>query len=191
MNGCGLRSATRRCGSGACWWQLLPGESEVHALLALMELQASRTAARRGQTGEAVYSGPGPLFVGLRADSARNGRARTRAKARRWREKTTPCRQPLPHVTRAPAPPQRPTGSASFFSTTLCCRSAVAHRGTESRSRRRYGARPGRAAGLHALDALAGDSALAGYHLFPSVRGDLLMKMGRSRRVKKSNARWQ
>ena len=40
----------------------------------------------------------------------------------------------------------------------------------------------GPAAGLDALDAmatLAGDSALAGYHLLPSVRGDLLMKMGR------------
>jgi predicted RNA polymerase sigma factor len=40
----------------------------------------------------------------------------------------------------------------------------------------------GPAAGLDALDAataLAGDSALAGYHLFPSVRGDLLMKLGR------------
>ena len=40
----------------------------------------------------------------------------------------------------------------------------------------------GPAAGLDALDAaanLAGDSTLAGYHLFPSVRGDLLMKMGR------------
>jgi predicted RNA polymerase sigma factor len=40
----------------------------------------------------------------------------------------------------------------------------------------------GPSAGLDALDAaakLATDSALAGYHLFPSVRGDLLMKMGR------------
>jgi predicted RNA polymerase sigma factor len=40
----------------------------------------------------------------------------------------------------------------------------------------------GPAAGLDALDAaaaLAGDSTVAGYHLFPSVRGDLLMKMGR------------
>ncbi len=40
----------------------------------------------------------------------------------------------------------------------------------------------GPAAGLDALDAaarLAGDSALAEYHLFPSVRGDLLMKLGR------------
>jgi len=40
----------------------------------------------------------------------------------------------------------------------------------------------GPSAGLDALDgaaALASDSALAGYHLLPSVRGDLLMKMGR------------
>ena len=40
----------------------------------------------------------------------------------------------------------------------------------------------GSACAKDALDAaitLAGDSALAGYHLFPSVRGDLLMKMGR------------
>jgi predicted RNA polymerase sigma factor len=40
----------------------------------------------------------------------------------------------------------------------------------------------GPVAGLDALDAAAnsaGDSALAGYHLLPCVRGDLLMKMGR------------
>src|SRR5678816_2963881 len=34
--------------------QLLSGESEVHALVALMELQSSRNAARRGKSGEAV-----------------------------------------------------------------------------------------------------------------------------------------
>ena len=34
--------------------QFLPDESEVHALLALMELQASRNAARRGRSGEAI-----------------------------------------------------------------------------------------------------------------------------------------
>jgi predicted RNA polymerase sigma factor len=40
----------------------------------------------------------------------------------------------------------------------------------------------GPAAGLDALDAIATPAAgpaLAGYHLLPSVRGDLLMKMGR------------
>jgi RNA polymerase sigma-70 factor (ECF subfamily) len=37
----------------------------------------------------------------------------------------------------------------------------------------------GPAAGLHALDAIAAEPALANYHLLPSVRGDLLMKLGR------------
>lgn len=40
----------------------------------------------------------------------------------------------------------------------------------------------GPAAGLDALDqaaAVAGDSQLIGYHLFPSARGDLLAKLGR------------
>ena len=40
----------------------------------------------------------------------------------------------------------------------------------------------GPAAGLNALDSIAADlsdTALASYHLFPSVRGDLLMKLGR------------
>jgi predicted RNA polymerase sigma factor len=34
-------------------------------------------------------------------------------------------------------------------------------------------------AGLALVDALAGDAALERYHLFPSVRGDLLKKVGR------------
>jgi predicted RNA polymerase sigma factor len=45
----------------------------------------------------------------------------------------------------------------------------------------------GPAEGLDALDAiatLAADSALAGYHLLHSVRGDLLMKMGRFREAR-------
>lgn len=34
-------------------------------------------------------------------------------------------------------------------------------------------------AGLDLVDALAGEPALQRYHLLPSVRGDLLMKLGR------------
>lgn len=34
-------------------------------------------------------------------------------------------------------------------------------------------------AGLDLVDALAASGALAGYHLLPSVRGDLLVKLGR------------
>ena len=37
----------------------------------------------------------------------------------------------------------------------------------------------GPAAGLELVDALADEPALAGYHLLPSVRGDLLAKLGR------------
>jgi predicted RNA polymerase sigma factor len=37
----------------------------------------------------------------------------------------------------------------------------------------------GPAAGLQALDALAAEAALANYHLLPSVRADLLTKLGR------------
>jgi predicted RNA polymerase sigma factor len=37
----------------------------------------------------------------------------------------------------------------------------------------------GPGAGLDAVDALAAEPALANYHLLPSVRGDLLMKLGR------------
>jgi predicted RNA polymerase sigma factor len=37
----------------------------------------------------------------------------------------------------------------------------------------------GPAAGLELVDALVDDPTLAGYHLLPSVRGDLLAKLGR------------
>ncbi len=38
----------------------------------------------------------------------------------------------------------------------------------------------GPAAGLELVDALAAEPALEGYHLLPSVRGDLLAKLGRA-----------
>jgi predicted RNA polymerase sigma factor len=37
----------------------------------------------------------------------------------------------------------------------------------------------GPATGLELVDALVGEQALANYHLLPSVRGDLLAKLGR------------
>ena len=37
-------------------------------------------------------------------------------------------------------------------------------------------------AGLELVDALASEPALKAYHLLPSVRGDLLVKLGRLRR---------
>jgi RNA polymerase sigma-70 factor (ECF subfamily) len=161
--------------------QLLPGEAEVHALLALMELQASRAAARCGRDGEAVLlpdqdrarwdvaqiqrgvtalekaqrMGGGAKHYALEAAiAACHMRART-AEETDW-ERIVLLYDALAQISQSPI---------------VALNRAVA-----------VGMARGPAAGLDALDAaakLAGDSALAGYHLFPSVRGDLMMKLGR------------
>jgi RNA polymerase sigma factor (sigma-70 family) len=161
--------------------QLLPGESEVHALLALMELNASRTAARRGSNGEAVLlpdqdrslwdhaqiqrgmtalehaqrlGGEFEYYALQAAIAACHMRARTAAETD-W-ERIVLLYDALLQTTPSPI---------------VALNRAVA-----------VGMAQGPAAGLAAVDALAtkaGDSALTGYHLLHSVRGDLLMKMGR------------
>jgi RNA polymerase sigma factor (sigma-70 family) len=161
--------------------QLLPGESDVHALLALMELNASRTAARRGNNGEAILLpdqdrslwnhaqiergiaslehaqrlGGGATHYALQAAiAACHMRART-AEETDW-ERIVFLYDALMQTTPSPI---------------VALNRAVA-----------VGMAQGPAAGLDALDAIvtpAADSALDGYHLLHSVRGDLLMKMGR------------
>lgn len=161
--------------------QLLPRESEVHSLLALMELQASRTAARRGRNGEAVLlpdqdrslwdyaqiqrgiaalehaqklGGGAGNYALQAAIAACHARTRT-AEETDW-ERIILLYDALLQISPSPI---------------VALNRAVA-----------VGMAQGPAAGLDALDAatrFAGDSSLAGYHLLPSVRGDLLMKMGR------------
>lgn len=161
--------------------QLLPGESEVHALLALMEFNASRTVARRGSNGEAVLlpeqdrslwddaqiqrgmsalehaqrlGGGAENYALQAAIVACHMRART-AEETDWK-RIVLLYDDLMQVTPSPI---------------VALNRAVA-----------VGMAQGPAAGLDALDAIAtpaADSALAGYHLLHSVRGDLLMKMGR------------
>jgi len=161
--------------------QLLPDESEVHALLALMELNASRTAARRGSNGQAVllpdqnrtlwdYAqvqrgmtalehaqslGGGANYYALQAAIAACHMRARRAEETDW-ERIVLLYDALMQT--APSP-------------IVALNRAVA-----------VGMAQGPAAGLAAVDAMAeraDDSALAGYHLLHSVRGDLLIKMGR------------
>jgi predicted RNA polymerase sigma factor len=161
--------------------QLLLAQSEVHGLLALMELHASRTAARRGNKGEAVLlphqdrtlwddaqiqrgmaalehaqklGGGAGNYALQAAIAACHMRART-AEETDW-ERIVLLYDALLQISPSPI---------------VALNRAVA-----------VGMAQGPAAGLDALDAMAGlgaDSPLAGYHLLPSVRGDLLMKMGR------------
>ena len=161
--------------------QLLPGESEVHGLLALMELQASRTTARRGRNGEAVLlpdqdrslwdyeqiqRGMAALGHAQRLGGGAGNYALQAAIAAchtrvRTAEETDWGRIVLLYDALMQISP----------SPIVALNRVVA-----------IGMAQGPVAGLDALDAmdrLGTDSALAGYHLLPSVRGDLLMKMKR------------
>jgi RNA polymerase sigma factor (sigma-70 family) len=158
--------------------ELLPGESEIHGLLALMELQASRTAARKGQNGEAVLLleqdrslwdhaqiergmaalqsaqklGGGAHSYALQAAiAACHARANTAAETD-W-ERIVLLYDALLQVSPTPI---------------VALNRAVA-----------VSMAQGPAAWLHALDDLAAEPALTNYHLLPSVRGDLLVKLGR------------
>ncbi|HTA86192.1 MAG TPA: RNA polymerase sigma factor [Silvibacterium sp.] len=166
---------------GRMFVQLLPDEPEVYGLLALMELQASRTAARRGRNGEAVLlrdqdrslwnfaqiergmaalshaqklGGDAGKYTLQAAIAACHTRVRT-AEETDW-ERIVLLYDALMQISPSPI---------------VALNRAVA-----------VGIAQGPAAGLDALDAmdrLGTDSGLAGYHLLPCVRGDLLMKMGR------------
>ena len=158
--------------------ELLPDEAEIHGLLALMELQASRTAARKGRNGEAVLlmeqdrllwdyaqiergmaalheaqrlSGGAGNYALQAAIVACHARARTAADTD-W-ERIVLLYDALLEVSPSPI---------------VGLNRAVA-----------VGMAHGPKAGLAALDVLAAEPALANYHLLPSVRGDLLVKLGR------------
>ena len=97
---------------------LAPREAEVHGLVALMEIQASRSRARTAPSGEpGPAARPGPLPLGSHPDRPRPGGARARRGPER-RAVPTPCRRRSRPATRAPARRRRPTGRASPRSTT-------------------------------------------------------------------------
>jgi RNA polymerase sigma factor (sigma-70 family) len=157
---------------------LAPDEPEVHGLIALMELQASRFAARTGPDdepvllgdqnrarwdhvlirhglealarGEALADKPGPYLLQA-AIAACHARAHTA-------EETDWVRIAALYTALAQATP----------SPVIDLNRAVA-----------MGVAFGPQAGLEIADALMRDSSLRNYHLLPAVRGDLLEKLGR------------
>jgi RNA polymerase sigma factor (sigma-70 family) len=158
--------------------ELTPREPEVHGLVALMEIQASRIRARSGPSGEPVLLldqdrgrwdqilirrgftaleraeklggtlGPYALQAAIAACHAR---ARTAAETE-W-ERIAALYDALAQL--APSP-------------VVELNRAVA-----------LGMAFGPAAGLELVDALTSEPSLESYHLLPSVRGDLLAKLGR------------
>jgi RNA polymerase sigma-70 factor, ECF subfamily len=155
--------------------QLLPGESEVHALLALMELNASRTVARRGSNGEAVLLPDQDRSLWDDAQIQRGMTALERAQRLGGGTENYALQAAIAacHMRAHTAAETDWKQIVLFYdrllqttpSPIVALNRAVA-----------VGMAQSPAAGLEALDAI--DSALTGYHLLHSVRGDLLMKMG-------------
>jgi len=159
--------------------ELMPDEPEVHGLVALMEIQASRSGARIGPSGEPVLlldqdrarwdhvlvrrglaaldralrlgAGLGPY--GLEAAiAACHARARTAADTD-W-VRIAALYDALAQLTPSPVVElNRAVAVAMAF---------------------------GPAAGLELVDALRFEPSLRSYHLVPSVRGDLLARLGRT-----------
>jgi len=157
---------------------LMPKEPEVHGLVALMEIQASRAAARTAPDGTPVLlldqdrsrwdrllirrglvaletagelgDAPGPYLLQA-AIAACHARART-ADYTDW-FRIAELYGVLVQITPSPVVELNRAVAVSMAA--------------------------GPAAGLELVDGLRDEPALQGYHLLPSVRGDLLAKLGR------------
>jgi RNA polymerase sigma factor (sigma-70 family) len=162
--------------------ELAPREPEVHGLVALMEIQASRSSARVTSTGEPILlleqnrarwnqlligrglaalhrseqvrgpdaASPGPYALQA-AIAACHARARA-AEETDWTQIAALYAQ-LARLTPSPVVElNRAVALAMAF---------------------------GPAAGLEIVDSLVSEHSLENYHLLPSVRGDLLKKLGR------------
>jgi RNA polymerase sigma factor (sigma-70 family) len=158
--------------------ELVPNEPEVHSLVALMEIQASRAGARVGPSGEPILLleqnrarwdqllihrglaalqraeklggalGPYALQAAI---AACHGRARTAAETD-WR-RIAALYEALARLTPSPIVElNRAVALAMAF---------------------------GPASGLELIDSLASEPSLKAYHLLPSVRGDFLFKLSR------------
>jgi RNA polymerase sigma factor (sigma-70 family) len=158
--------------------QLTPAEPEVHGLVALMEIQASRVRARAGPAGEPILlldqdrarwdrllinrglaalhqaeqlggaHGPYALQAAIAACHA----CAFRAQDTDW-AKIAELYAVLAEVTPSPIVELNRAVAVSMAA--------------------------GPQAGLDLVDALTADRTLEGYHLLPSVRGDLLLKLSR------------
>jgi predicted RNA polymerase sigma factor len=157
---------------------LVPGEPEVHGLVALMELQASRLKARRGPGGE-------PILL-LDQNRARWDRvliqrglaalARAEALGSERGPYTLQAAIAAVHARARSTEETDWTAMVAHYDALL----AILPSPVVALNRAvAVGMAFGPAAGLEQVDALLSEPALRGYHLLPSARGDLLFKLGR------------
>ena len=158
--------------------ELVPAEPEVHGLVALMEIQASRARARVGPSGEPIL-----LLDQNRAHWDQLLISRGLAALDRA-EKISPVRGPytLQAAIAACHARARVSDETDWVRISALYEELARRNPSPVIELNRAVAvsmAHGPAAGLNLVDALVHEPSLANYHLLPSVRGDLLKKMGR------------
>jgi len=158
--------------------ELMPGEAEVHGLVALMEIQASRLHARVGPSGEPVLlldqdrSRWDQLLIrrGLTA-IARAERLGTAMGPYALQAEIAAC-----HARARVAEDTDWTRITALYDALAQLMPSPV---VEVNRAVAYAMAFGPAAGLEIADALVSEPALREYHLLPSIRGDFLAKLGR------------
>jgi RNA polymerase sigma factor (sigma-70 family) len=158
--------------------ELMPDEPEVHGLVALMEIQASRLGARTSSSGEPIL-----LLDQNRARwdqlLIRRGLAALDRAARIGAPRGTYVLQAEIAACHGRARTNDETEWARIVALYGELARLEASPVVELNRAVAVSMAEGPAAGLAAVDAIAAVSALKGYHLLPAVRGDLLAKLGR------------
>jgi RNA polymerase sigma factor (sigma-70 family) len=157
--------------------ELAPLEPEVHGLVALMEIQASRTRARLGPQGEPVL-----LLDQNRAlwDQMliQRGLAAL-ARAERLQGAGIYVLQAEIAACHARARTAEETNWSRIVTLYEALRLLMPSPIVELNRAVAVGMASGPQAGLELVDGLVSEGSLESYHLLPSVRGDLLKKLGR------------
>jgi RNA polymerase sigma factor (sigma-70 family) len=159
--------------------ELAPGDPEVHGLVALMELQSSRMRARVGPSGEAVRL--------LEQDRARWDQLLIGRGLAALRRAESLGGEPGPYELQAAIAAcharARLPGETDWARVARLYARLIERTGSpivRLNHAVAVGMAEGPAAGLALVDALMAEGELDSYHYAPSVRGDLLEKLGRT-----------
>ena len=158
--------------------ELAPREPEVHGLVALMEIQASRSRARVGPSGAPIL-----LFDQNRAlwDQLliRRGLAALDRSEKLSRDRGPYTLQAAIAACHARARAPEETDWARIVALYEALAQVSPSPVVELNRAVAVGMAFGPAASLELVDVLTTEPSLRNYHLLPSVRGDLLVKLGR------------
>jgi RNA polymerase sigma-70 factor (ECF subfamily) len=158
--------------------ELVPGEPEVHGLVALMEIQASRMGARVGPSGE-------PILLLDQNRALWDHLLIRRGLAALERAEKLGLRGPYAlqaaiaacHARARAAEKTDWAGIAALYAQLLeLTPSPIVELNRGVAVAMAFGPQ----AGLEIIDVLAAEPSLRKYHLLPTVRGDLLQKLGRT-----------